>query len=283
MTTGLIIGIALLALLAVVGVAVTLRRRDTKIAFGQMTEEPSKELVTASATQTSAKELERSAQGGTPGAIVPADSGPPAVYIPPDAETIGVARRQFLNRSILSVGGFGLGVFGLSIIAFLWPSSAGGFGSRVNVGRIGDIKAGIAAGGGFMYFPEGKMWLTEYPSSALPKAQSAYTGFYDQVEPGLQAGVVALFQTCPHLGCRVPECATSQWFECPCHGSQYNQVGEKKAGPAPRGMDRFPMEVTAADELVVNTGIIIQGPAIGTNTTGQEAEGPNCLGAAGGH
>ena len=35
----------------------------------------------------------------------------------------------------------------------------------------------------------------------------------------------------------------SQWFECPCHGSQYNQVGEKKGGPAPRGMDRFATEV----------------------------------------
>ena len=81
----------------------------------------------------------------------------------------------------------------------------------------------------------------------------------------------------------MPECATSQWFECPCHGSQYNQVGEKKGGPAPRGMDRFPMSVNAANELIVDTGNVIQGPAIGTNTTGQEAEGPNCLGEGGGH
>ena len=53
----------------------------------------------------------------------------------------------------------------------------------------------------------------------------------------------SLYQKCPHLGCRVPSCVTSQWFECPCHGSQYNQVGEKKGGPAPRGMDRFATEV----------------------------------------
>jgi cytochrome b6-f complex iron-sulfur subunit len=31
--------------------------------------------------------------------------------------------------------------------------------------------------------------------------------------------------------------------------------------------------------LVVNTGQIIQGPPIGTNTTGQEAEGPHCVGS----
>ena len=33
--------------------------------------------------------------------------------------------------------------------------------------------------------------------------------------------------------------------------------------------------------LTVNTGLIIQGPPIGTNTTGQEAEGPHCV--SGGH
>ena len=79
----------------------------------------------------------------------------------------------------------------------------------------------------------------------------------------------------------MPDCKTSQWFECPCHGSQYNQVGEKRAGPAPRGMDRFTMEVTSDGFLLVDTGSVIPGPPIGTNTTGQEAEGPHCL--SGGH
>jgi cytochrome b6-f complex iron-sulfur subunit len=54
-------------------------------------------------------------------------------------------------------------------------------------------------------------------------------------------------------------------------------VGEKKGGPAPRGLDHFAMEVSG-DSLIVNTGLIIQGPPIGTNTTGQEAEGPHCVG-----
>jgi cytochrome b6-f complex iron-sulfur subunit len=120
------------------------------------------------------------------------------------------------------------------------------------------------------------MWITLYPAAALPKAEQTYS------EPelvGMRAGLVALYQKCPHLGCRVPSCESSQWFECPCHGSKYNQVGEKKGGPAPRGMDHFATEVTGGD-YVVNTGSVIQGPPIGTNTTGQEAEGPNCIGAA---
>lgn len=99
----------------------------------------------------------------------------------------------------------------------------------------------------------------------------------------MEAGLLALWQTCPHLGCRVPECASSQWFECPCHGSQYNRVGEKKGGPAPRGMDRFAMSVDDSGNFIADTGLIVPGPAIGTNTTGQEAEGPNCIGQASEH
>jgi cytochrome b6-f complex iron-sulfur subunit len=91
----------------------------------------------------------------------------------------------------------------------------------------------------------------------------------------MEGGVVALYQKCVHLGCRVPWCKSSQWFECPCHGSQYSRVGEKKGGPAPRGRDRFAASVDGG-VLVVDTGALSLGPPIGTNTTGQEAEGPHC-------
>jgi cytochrome b6-f complex iron-sulfur subunit len=123
------------------------------------------------------------------------------------------------------------------------------------------------------------MWITAYPSSALEKARKVYSA---PELAGMEAGVIALYQKCVHLGCRVPKCDTSQWFECGCHGSQYNQAGEKKGGPAPRGLDRFAMSVSGGS-LTVDTGVIIQGPPIGTNTTGQEAEGPHCVSGAGGH
>jgi cytochrome b6-f complex iron-sulfur subunit len=123
------------------------------------------------------------------------------------------------------------------------------------------------------------MWITEYPASALEKARKVYS---PSELAGMEAGLVALYQKCPHLGCRVPECVTSQWFECPCHGSQYNRVGEKKGGPAPRGLDRFAMSVSGQN-FIVNTGLIINGPPIGTNTTGQEAEGPNCISSGSAH
>jgi cytochrome b6-f complex iron-sulfur subunit len=75
----------------------------------------------------------------------------------------------------------------------------------------------------------------------------------------------------------VPFCDTSQWFECPCHGSKYNRVGEKKAGPAPRGLDHWPMLIQGDSVTIDTAGTPIIGPPIGTNTTGQEAEGPLCV------
>jgi len=139
------------------------------------------------------------------------------------------------------------------------------------------VKAQITANNGFRYRPEGRMWVTEYPAGALEKAAVDYGS--TAAWPGIEAGFMALFQKCPHLGCRVPECASSQFFECPCHGSFYNQVGEKRGGPAPRGMDFFAMSISNGN-LVVDTGNIIGGQSIGVNTTGQEREGPSCLGAS---
>ncbi len=85
-----------------------------------------------------------------------------------------------------------------------------------------------------------------------------------------------LYQRCVHLGCRVPFCLSSKWFECPCHGSKYNGAGEYQLGPAPRGMDRFVVEITG-DQVVVDTSRIILGPPRGTNTINQPPQGPYCV------
>ncbi len=258
----------------------SLRRREAERATGSLSAETRKRDrssrgATSLAEGTTSREIERNAQLARRGGdLVPvSEAAPPAPVAPPDPESLGVSRRQFLNRSI--VGGFGLGIagFGGAMLAFLWPQVSGGFGSKITL-KLSDVKSEIQKGSGFAYYPEGRMWVTPFPSAALDKARKVYTA---PELAGMEAGVVALYQKCVHLGCRVPQCLTSQWFECPCHGSQYSQVGEKKGGPAPRGLDRFAMTV-AGGVLTVNTGQIILGPPIGTNTTGQEAEGPHCVG-----
>jgi cytochrome b6-f complex iron-sulfur subunit len=278
----LVIVIPVVVVLAGVVLFAAARRRDVGSATGALSRETRKrdkpsvleteaeaEVPVSGRQVEAAAELERRAPE-----LVKVGGSDLAEYVPPDAEAIGVTRRQFFNRSIILVMGLALSGFGAAVIAFLWPTPKGGFGSKIRVGNVSDVIAKIEASAGFLYLAEGRMWITEYPASALEKAKKVYP---QPVLNGMEAGVVALYQKCPHLGCRVPSCATSQWFECPCHGSQYNQVGEKKGGPAPRGMDHFAMEVTGG-VLVVNTGQIIQGPPIGTNTTGQEAEGPHCVG-----
>ena len=279
----LVIVLPLVVILGGVVVFAALRRSDSAGATGALSRETRKRdrstTATAVAEDTvlSGRQVEKSASLERRPGSVEKTTSTVATYVPPDADAIGVIRRQFFNRAIIILMGVSLAGFGAAFVAYLWPTPKGGFGSKIRVGNVSDILAKIAAGKGFLYLAEGRMWLTAYPASAVEKAKAVYPA---AVLGGMEAGVVALYQKCPHLGCRVPSCQTSQWFECPCHGSQYNQAGEKKGGPAPRGMDRFAMDVTGG-VLTVDTGQIFQGPPIGTNTTGQEAEGPHCVG--GGH
>ena len=98
--------------------------------------------------------------------------------------------------------------------------------------------------------------------------------------PVRDRSVVALYRKCPHLGCQVPQlCDQSQWFECLCHGSKYSILGEKRDGPAPRGMDRF--EVTVTDgAYVIDTSQIVTGDPPGTITFDDRVatDMPHCTG-----
>jgi cytochrome b6-f complex iron-sulfur subunit len=47
-------------------------------------------------------------------------------------------------------------------------------------------------------------------------------------------------------------------------------------------MDRFGVSISNGS-VIVDTGTVFNGAAIGINTTGQEAEGPHCITGGGGH
>src|SRR5439155_19477200 len=282
--TVLLIAVPILIVLALALIFATMVSRQRQ-STGSLTREARKadrsEPGTALSTTDDMSEEARARFSETKRALEPAGAGKPVVSAadglirfgeaPADPETLGVNRRQFFNRSIVAAQSLVLGSFSLAIIGFLWPSLSGGFGGKVNAGNLKDILAQIADKKQPFYVPEARAYINPYPAFALPKAKKAYS---ESILPEMQAGIVVLYQKCVHLGCRVPWCQTSQWFECPCHGSKYSRVGEKKGGPAPRGLDRFPAEVTGG-QVTINTGLVVQGPTIGTNTTGQEAEGPH--------
>jgi len=280
----IVIVVAAAVLLGAVGFITAAKRSDVRGA-GALSRETRRRDRDADIDLPSAptgKQVERAAVAARSTSLEKADSLAPAVWVPPDAEAVGVSRRQFFNRATVGLTSAGLLSFAAaSFVAFLWPIAKGGFGGKVGLGKLDEIVNSIRSGGGFFYSSEARSWVTEYPADALPKAKAVYQ---PQLVAGMQEGIVVLYQKCPHLGCRVPSCTSSQWFECPCHGSEYNRVGEKKAGPAPRGMDHFSVTVSSAGDVTVDTGLPYTGSALGTNTTGQEAEGPHCItGGAGKH
>ena len=276
-----VVGIVIVALLALVFVFTTLSRRDGERAIGFLSRETrSRDRGNPLEQQPdtaprAGREIERAAvlerRGG--GLVQVEVPPPPAPVAPLDAEALGVTRRQFLNRGIVTLMGASLASFGAaSVIGFLWPPPSTGFGGKIKAGKTSDILASIATNKEPFYVANARTYLNAYPPGDVSKAKNVYAA---SLIPGMEAGLVALYQRCVHLGCRVPWCKSSQWFECPCHGSKYNRVGEKKGGPAPRGLDRFPIDV-GGGTVTINTGQRILGPPIGTNTTGQEAEGPHC-------
>ena len=179
----------------------------------------------------------------------------------------GPDRRTFLRHSWLLGTAGTLGAFGLASIGFLWPRLGGGFGAEIHLGTVEALLTDIEEGGGRFEYPAGRLYMVAYDPAKDPE------GVYLDVTGG--GPVMALYQKCVHLGCRVPWCASSNWFECPCHGSQYNRWGEYRFGPAPRGLDRFPTEVRDG-EVYVNTGQIVTGPSRGTDVLGQPPAGAHC-------
>ena len=280
MSGGLVVAIVAVLVAAVVFVFVTSSRRDRAAAMG-MREARRKDRsrgavqrLEAEEGRRSGKDVEREAALEARGSsLVPVTkAAPPAGRAPMDEEVLAVTRRQFFNRGIVAMFGLGLAGFGTAAIGFLWPTLSGGFGSKIRAGKLEDILAAIREKREPFYVPEGRFYINPYPKDDLDKAKKVYAG---AVLEGMQDGVVALYQKCVHLGCRVPWCGSSQWFECPCHGSKYNRVGEKTGGPAPRGLDRFGVAVEGG-VVVVDTKQVVQGPPIGVSTTGQQAEGPHC-------
>ncbi len=184
-------------------------------------------------------------------------------------EESGVSRRQFFNRALNSMFFVFLGVLSMSSLAFFWPKLRGGFGSDVDAGNVGDIRAAGSASDGSVvpvFVPEARAYVVPAPPSLSEQFEGR------DVEAG---GLMALFQRCVHLGCRVPWCSTSIGFECPCHGSKYNYVGEYFAGPAPRNLDRFVVEVVS-DRFIIKTGQIIQTPRA-PRASVQYPQGPSCI------
>jgi cytochrome b6-f complex iron-sulfur subunit len=157
------------------------------------------------------------------------------------------------------------------------PTSSGvAFGEMVNTGRkFSDIMASIADDKAPAYFPEARAYVAPYPKRDLQNAKAAE--YPAPILRNMERGYIVLHDESPHLGEHLPFCRSSQWFEDPRNGTKFNRVGEKRDGPAPRGMTLFVGRVGNDGTLVIDTSTPYPGVPLNTDTTGQRPAGPACV------
>ncbi len=190
-----------------------------------------------------------------------------AVAQAPAVEVSPVSRREFLYYIWGASIALALGQVGASVIWFALP--------RFKEGEFG----------GAFPFPVADLPAIGDPPLSVPDGRFHMS----MVSENGRTALVALYGVCTHLGCLPKWEPVNVRFACPCHGSQYQIDGRYIVGPAPRGLDRFPLILTLADgsvrtnasdglpidisditvdqitSVVVNTGKKVTGPAHGAD------------------
>lgn len=146
-----------------------------------------------------------------------------------------IQRRKFL--SIVGNTATGLVTFGAIGVTFdfLYPNVIKEKPPKFKVGPIQNIQPDT-----FFYEPEYRVFVVRDGNGA----------FY------------AISAICTHLGCNVKwvdssiASDSSAAIACPCHGSKFNRKGEVIEGPAPKGLQRFRVELSG-DKLIVDTSEIV--------------------------
>ena len=63
-------------------------------------------------------------------------------------------------------------------------------------------------------------------------------------------GFFAISSICTHLGCNVKH--IGQGFECPCHGSLFDENGRVVQGPAPQPLAWYAVSLSPREQLIVD-------------------------------
>lgn len=152
---------------------------------------------------------------------------PDAAAEVPTVQVAPPSRREFLYY-----------IWGASLALFLGQVTAGLLWFSFPRFREGEF------GGVFPFNPD------DLPQAGTPPESVPAGRFHVS---NSQNGLLALYGVCTHLGCLPKWVPTNERFECPCHGSKFEGNGSYIEGPAPRGLDRFPVTVIYADGTTVST------------------------------
>jgi len=192
--------------------------------------------------------------GGTGGQPQPSDAQQPVAATVDTPVATPVPSRPIVTRRLFILGGF-WSTIGLALVGMVGPSLDFAF-TRNPAGAAREVFVSPeripAPGDDPVVIAEGRFFLVNLEAGTTPNREKT------------DGGLLALWQKCPHLGCTVPYrsdfnfLGRTGWFRCPCHGSTYTKEGGiLVAGPAPRPLDRFSIEVLEDNSIVVNTGVTV--------------------------
>ena len=146
----------------------------------------------------------------------------PVVTHEPEGAPDSQSRRSFLTVASGTAIALAAAGMGGATVAYLKPRVTYGPPSRVAIGRPDTF-----ASGSQVVFPEAKMAIRRIGNK-----------------------LAAISTVCTHLGCTVNPVETG--FDCPCHGSTYDDKGEVTGGPAPKALSWFRITQAPNGELIVD-------------------------------
>jgi Rieske Fe-S protein len=133
-------------------------------------------------------------------------------------------RRDFLGTAAVWTTVGTLGFAALGVARMPKPGVLPGGSSRIKIGAPG-----------------------EYPVSNEPQRVAGH----NLVLLHDEEGYAVIGTICTHLGCVVA--ATGTGFECPCHGSRFDQEGKVVQGPAPSPLPWYELSLAPDGQFVVDT------------------------------
>ena len=130
------------------------------------------------------------------------------------------------RRTIFAVGCVGLGAatlgFAAATVRYLVPNVLYEPSRRFTIGSPSDFPPGSAT-----FLPDRRLFVFNGPD-----------------------GLFCISSVCTHLGCNVRHVGTG--FECPCHGSRYDENGRVISGPAPKPLAWYGLSLSPREQLVID-------------------------------
>lgn len=153
-----------------------------------------------------------------------------------------LSRRQFLNTAINAVGAVMTAMIAVPIAGYFMDpvlrSASGAAGTWVKLAGISE--------------------LGDLPKKFTISAEKVEGFMKQKVAADVYAfkegdKMIAMSNTCQHLGCPVAFTDSDQKFHCPCHGGVYDKEGTNIGGPPPRPLARYATKVENGDLMIMLT------------------------------